>query len=128
MSMTWKRAVVDLPLGGAKGAIVCEPRRSSRAGQERLCRGWVRQMAGNLGPRLDVPAPEVMTPGQHMLWMLDELEAICGGRVPAFITGKPVGLGGVAWSSGGDWLRRRRRAPGTTTGNAATWCRSSIGA
>jgi glutamate dehydrogenase (NAD(P)+) len=94
MLMTWKCAVVDLPLGGAKGAIVCDPRSLSLAEQERLCRGWVRQMARNLGPQLDVPAPDVMTSGQHMLWMLDEFEAIFGGRVPAFITGKPVGLGG----------------------------------
>jgi glutamate dehydrogenase (NAD(P)+) len=94
MLMTWKCAVVDLPLGGAKGAIVCDPRSLSLAEQERLCRGWVRQMARNLGPHLDVPAPDVMTSSQHMLWMLDEFEAIFGGKVPAFITGKPVGLGG----------------------------------
>jgi glutamate dehydrogenase (NAD(P)+) len=94
MLMTWKCAVVDVPLGGAKGAIVCDPRRLSLAEQERLCRGWVRQMARNLGPALDVPAPDVMTSGQHMLWMLDEFEAIFGARVPSFITGKPVGLGG----------------------------------
>ena len=96
MLMTWKCAVVDLPLGGAKGAIVCDPRSLSLAEQERLCRGWVRQMARNLGPHLDVPAPDVMTSGQHMLWMLDEFEAIFGARMPAFITGKPVGLGGSA--------------------------------
>jgi glutamate dehydrogenase (NAD(P)+) len=53
-------------------------------------------MARNLGPHLDVPAPDVMTSGQHMLWMLDEFEAICGAKMPAFITGKPVGLGGSA--------------------------------
>lgn len=94
MLMTWKCAVVDLPLGGAKGAVVCDPRRLSLGEQERLCRGWVRLMARNLGPSLDVPAPDVMTSGQHMLWMLDEYEAIVGARVPAFITGKPVGLGG----------------------------------
>ena len=89
-----KSAVVDLPLGGAKAAIVCDPRSLSLAEQERLCRGWVRQMARNLGPQLDVPAPDVMPSGQHMLWMLDEFETIFGAKVPAFITGKPVGLGG----------------------------------
>jgi glutamate dehydrogenase (NAD(P)+) len=94
MLMTWKCAVVDLPLGGAKGAVVCDPRTLSLGEQERLCRGWVRQMARNLGPGLDIPAPDVMTSGQHMLWMLDEYEAIVGAKVPAFITGKPVGLGG----------------------------------
>jgi glutamate dehydrogenase (NAD(P)+) len=94
MLMTWKCAVMNLPLGGAKGAIVCDPHRLSMAEQERMCRGWVRQMAGNLGPALDVPAPDVMTSAQHMLWMLDEFEAIHGMKVPAFITGKPVGMGG----------------------------------
>ena len=94
MLMTWKCAVVGLPLGGAKGAIVCDPRRLSLAEQERLCRGWVRQMAPNLGPALDVPAPDVMTSSQHMLWMLDEFETISGSKAPAVITGKPVGIGG----------------------------------
>ena len=95
MLMTWKCAVVDLPLGGAKGAIVCDPRTMSLGEQERLCRGWVRQMARSLGPTVDVPAPDMMTSGQHMLWMLDEFEAIHGGKAPGFITGKPVGMGGL---------------------------------
>ena len=94
MLMTWKCAVMNLPLGGAKGAIVCDPRALSPGEQERLCRGWVRQMAANLGPALDVPAPDVMTSAQHMLWMLDEFETIHGVKVPGFITGKPVGMGG----------------------------------
>jgi glutamate dehydrogenase (NAD(P)+) len=94
MLMTWKCAVADLPLGGAKGAIVCDPRTLSRSEQERLCRGWIRQMARNLGPALDIPAPDIMTSSRHMLWMLDEYEAIMGTRTPAFITGKPSGLGG----------------------------------
>lgn len=94
MLMTWKCAVMNLPLGGAKGAIACDARALSAGEQERLCRGWVRQMAGNLGPALDVPAPDMMTSGQHMLWMLDEFEAIHGTKLPGFITGKPVGMGG----------------------------------
>jgi glutamate dehydrogenase (NAD(P)+) len=94
MWMTWKCAVVDIPLGGAKGGVVCDPHNLSAREQERLCRGWVRQIARNVGPTLDVPAPDVMTNAQHMLWMLDEFEALHGGRFPGFITGKPVGLGG----------------------------------
>jgi glutamate dehydrogenase (NAD(P)+) len=94
MWMTWKCAVLDLPLGGAKGLVVCDPRSLSVGEQERLCRGWVRQMARNLGPLLDVPAPDVMTSSQHMLWMLDEFEVIHGTKLPGFITGKPVGMGG----------------------------------
>jgi glutamate dehydrogenase (NAD(P)+) len=92
--MTWKCAVVDLPLGGAKGGVVCDPHNLSEREQEQICRGWVRQMARNLGPRTDVPAPDVMTSSQHMLWMLDEYEGIRGAKLPGFITGKPVSVGG----------------------------------
>lgn len=94
MWMTWKTAAVDVPLGGSKGGIICDPHDLSLNEQERLCRGWVRQIARNVGPVLDVPAPDVMTNAQHMLWMLDEYEVIFGGRYPGFITGKPVGSGG----------------------------------
>jgi glutamate dehydrogenase (NAD(P)+) len=94
MWMTWKCAVVDIPLGGGKGGIICDPRNLTENEQERLCRGWVRQLAKDVGPFIDVPAPDVMTNGKHMLWMLDEFELIHGGRFPGFITGKPVGMGG----------------------------------
>jgi glutamate dehydrogenase (NAD(P)+) len=94
MWMTWKCAVVDIPLGGGKGGVICDPHNLSRGEQERICRGFVRQMGRNMGPDLDVPAPDVMTTAQHMLWMLDEFEAIRGCRQPGFITGKPVAVGG----------------------------------
>lgn len=94
MWMTWKCAVVDIPLGGGKGGIICDPHHLSQGEQERLCRGYVRQLARNMGPVLDVPAPDVMTNGQHMLWMMDEFEALYGGHYPGAITGKPVGMGG----------------------------------
>ena len=94
MWMTWKCAVVDIPLGGAKGGVICDPHNLSQREQEQICRGWVRQVAKNVGPITDVPAPDVMTNAQHMLWMLDEFETIHGGRYPGFITGKPVGMGG----------------------------------
>jgi len=92
--MTWKCAVVDIPLGGGKGGVICDPHNLSMREQEQICRGWVRQMAKNVGPVNDVPAPDVMTSAQHMLWMLDEFETIHGGKYPGFITGKPVGMGG----------------------------------
>lgn len=92
--MTWKCAVVDIPLGGAKGGIICDPHNMSMAEQERLCRGYVRQLSKVMGPVVDVPAPDVMTNGQHMLWMMDEYETINGGHYPGTITGKPVGMGG----------------------------------
>lgn len=94
MWMTWKCAVVDIPLGGGKGGVVCDPRTMSLGEQERLCRGFIRQSFSQLGPNIDVPAPDVMTNGQHMLWMMDEFEVLAGGHYPGFITGKPVGSGG----------------------------------
>jgi glutamate dehydrogenase len=94
MWMTWKCAIVDLPLGGSMGGVVCDPHDLSSAEQERICRGWVRQIATNLGPAWDVPAPDLMTTPQHMLWMLDEYEALHSQKSPGFITGKPVGMGG----------------------------------
>lgn len=96
MWMSWKCAIADLPLGGGKGWIDGDPRLLSAAEQAQLCRGWVRQMAAHVGADADVPAPDVMSTGQHMAWMLDELETIRGRREPGFITGKPLGLGGSA--------------------------------
>jgi glutamate dehydrogenase len=94
MWMTWKCSVVDIPLGGAKGGVICDPHDLSPREQEQICRGWVRRIARDIGPANDVPAPDVMTNEQHMLWMLDEWEVIHGRRAPGFITGKPVSLGG----------------------------------
>ena len=94
MWMTWKCSVVDLPLGGSKGGVICDPHNLSLREQEQICRGWVRKVAKDVGPLIDVPAPDVMTSAQHMLWMLDEFEAIHGAKYPGFITGKPVGMGG----------------------------------
>ena len=94
MWMTWKCAVVDIPLGGAKGGIVFDPRTLSETEQERLCRGYVKQVWQNMGPTTDVPAPDVMSSAKHMLWMLDEYESIVGTMQPGAITGKPVGMGG----------------------------------
>ncbi|MCL2495230.1 MAG: Glu/Leu/Phe/Val dehydrogenase [Oscillospiraceae bacterium] len=94
MWMTWKTAVVDIPLGGGKGGVICDPREMSQGEQERLCRGYIRQLYSQVGPDVDVPAPDVMTNGQHMIWMMDEYEALMGARSPGVITGKPVGMGG----------------------------------
>ncbi len=92
--MTWKTAVVDIPLGGGKGGVICDPRQLSMREQELICRGWVRQVVRLVGPTQDVPAPDVMTNGQHMIWMLDEYEKLTGTKAPGFITGKPLGSGG----------------------------------
>ena len=94
MWMTWKTACVDIPLGGGKGGVICDPRVLSMREQELVCRGFVRQVWKTLGPIQDVPAPDVMTNSQMMIWMLDEYEKITGMKYPGFITGKPVGSGG----------------------------------
>jgi glutamate dehydrogenase (NAD(P)+) len=92
--MTWKTSVVDIPLGGGKGGIVCNPKELSESEKERLARAYVRALARALGPTRDVPAPDVYTTPQIMAWMLDEYETIEGECRPGFITGKPIPLGG----------------------------------
>ena len=94
MWMTWKCAVVDLPLGGAKGGVTVDAASLSRDEKEKLCRGWIKQLYRNLGPRLDVPAPDVGTTAQMMGWMMDEYSRSVGQFTPGVITGKPVGSGG----------------------------------
>jgi glutamate dehydrogenase (NAD(P)+) len=92
--MTWKCAVVDIPLGGGKGGIAVDPSTLSDREKERLCRGWIDQMWKNIGPRTDVPAPDVGTTPQMMGWMMDEYSKLVGQYTPGVITGKPLGGGG----------------------------------
>ena len=94
MWMTWKCAVVDIPLGGSKGGVIVDPVTLTVTEKERLCRGWVDQIWKYLGPRIDVPAPDVGTTPQMMSWMMDEYSKIHGEYVPGIITGKPVRGGG----------------------------------
>jgi glutamate dehydrogenase (NAD(P)+) len=92
--MTWKTAVVDIPLGGSKGGVVCSPKNMSPGELERLSRGYMRRVAHVIGPEKDVPAPDVYTTPEIMAWMLDEYETITGRHLPGVITGKPVPLFG----------------------------------
>ena len=92
--MTWKCAVADIPLGGGKGGIIVDPSTLSVGEKERLCRGWVQKMWKNIGPRQDVPAPDVGTTGQMMAWMMDEYSKLVGQYTPGVFTGKPLGGGG----------------------------------
>lgn len=94
--MTWKTAVVDIPLGGGKGGVICNPKEMSQGELERLSRAYIRQIARILGPELDVPAPDVYTTPQIMAWMMDEYSTIVGHNAPGVITGKPIPLGGSA--------------------------------
>jgi glutamate dehydrogenase (NAD(P)+) len=92
--MTWKTAVVDIPLGGGKGGVICDPKGMSRGELERLSRGYMRKVAYFIGPDRDVPAPDVNTTPDVMAWMMDEYEVITGRHLPGAITGKPVHLFG----------------------------------
>ncbi len=92
--MTWKCAIMDLPLGGGKGGVICNPKNMSRSELERLSRAYIRQVGRILGPHTDVPAPDVYTDAQIMAWMMDEFSAMHGYNVPGMITGKPLCLGG----------------------------------
>lgn len=92
--MTWKTAVVDIPLGGGKGGVICNPKALSEMEKERLARAYIRAIARTLGVTKDVPAPDVYTTPQIMAWMMDEFEIIAGEKHPGVITGKPLPLGG----------------------------------
>ncbi|HEY8488366.1 MAG TPA: Glu/Leu/Phe/Val dehydrogenase, partial [Thermaerobacter sp.] len=92
--MTFKCALLGLPYGGAKGGVICDPRELSRRELEELSRGYIRALAGFIGPDRDIPAPDVNTSDQVMGWMLDEFSRITCHPNPAVITGKPLVLGG----------------------------------
>jgi glutamate dehydrogenase len=94
MWMTWKTAVADIHLGGGKGGVAVDPATLSIYEQEKLCRGWIDQIHRNIGPRQDVPAPDVGTNPRMMGWMMDEYSKLSGQFTPGVITGKPVGGGG----------------------------------
>ena len=94
--MTWKTAVVDIPLGGGKGGIICNPKEMSLGELERLSRAYIRAIGHYIGEEIDVPAPDVYTTPQIMAWMMDEYAVIRGYNVPGVITGKPLPLGGSA--------------------------------
>ena len=92
--MTWKTAIVDLPLGGGKGGVICDPKNMSEGEKERLARAYIRAISREIGIKKDVPAPDVYTNGQIMAWMMDEYESISQEHHPGVITGKPLALGG----------------------------------
>ena len=92
--MTWKCAVADIPLGGGKGGVICDPSALSSGEKEQICRGWVGAMWKNIGPRNDVPAPDIGTTPLMMGWMMDEYSRLVGQYTPGVFTGKPIGSGG----------------------------------
>jgi glutamate dehydrogenase (NAD(P)+) len=92
--MTWKCSLLDLPLGGAKGGVICNPKEMSTGELERLSRGYIRAVYQFIGPERDVPAPDVYTTPQIMAWMMDEYSVIMGKSQFGVITGKPLSIGG----------------------------------
>jgi glutamate dehydrogenase/leucine dehydrogenase len=93
--MTWKCAVVNIPYGGAKGGITCEPKKMSVGELERLTRAYTRAMAEVFGPDKDIPAPDMGTSAREMAWIVDEYSRLNKGNfIPAVVTGKPLELGG----------------------------------
>src|SRR3989338_2252776 len=109
--MTLKCAVVNLPYGGAKGGIMIEPDRFSQQELERISRGYIRETYNFIGPRIDIPAPDVNTDSKMIAWMLDEHEKLEGKHTPDAITGKPIALHGskardFSTSMGGAYVLR----------------------
>ena len=94
--MTWKCSLVDLPLGGGKGGVICNPKEMSQGELERLSRAYIDQVWRIIGPEKDIPAPDVYTNPQIMAWMMDEYSKLCGKNQFGVITGKPLALGGSA--------------------------------
>jgi glutamate dehydrogenase (NAD(P)+) len=92
--MTWKCALLDLPLGGGKGGVICNPKEMSPSELERLSRAYIRAVYQFIGPERDVPAPDVYTTPQMMAWMMDEYSTIAGKSKFGVITGKPLAIGG----------------------------------
>ena len=94
MLQTWKNALVDLPFGGAKGGVVCEPKKLSLGEKERLTRRYTSEIIPIIGPQHDIPAPDAGTDGQVMAWVLDTYSMMTGHQALGVVTGKPIALGG----------------------------------
>jgi len=94
MWMTWKCAVVDIPFGGAKGGVLCNPKQMSRSELERLTRRYATEINILIGPASDIPAPDVYTDPQVMAWIMDTYSMHAGYTVPEVVTGKPLSIGG----------------------------------
>jgi len=94
MWMTWKTAIVNLPYGGSKGGVICNPKEMSERELEALSRGYIRAIGRFIGPEKDIPAPDVYTNPQIMAWMMDEYSKLVGYNAFGVITGKPIEVGG----------------------------------
>ncbi|MBI4236177.1 MAG: Glu/Leu/Phe/Val dehydrogenase [Chloroflexi bacterium] len=103
MWMSWKCALMNLPYGGAKGGVVCDPHKMSRGELERMTRRYAAEISIIIGPEVDIPAPDLNTDGQIMAWIMDTYSMTRGYSVPGVVTGKPVSVGGTVgrWEATG---------------------------
>jgi glutamate dehydrogenase/leucine dehydrogenase len=92
--MTWKTAVVNVPFGGAKGGVICDPKRMSKSELERMTRRYSSEILPLIGPDQDIPAPDVYTDSQTMAWIMDTYSMMKGHTIPGVVTGKPISIGG----------------------------------
>src|SRR4030088_2354711 len=92
--MTWKTATVNVPFGGAKGGVICDPKRMSKSELERMTRRYASEILPIIGPSMDIPAPDVYTDSQTMAWIMDTYSMMVGQTLPGGVTGKPISIGG----------------------------------
>src|SRR2546430_2193140 len=92
--MTWKTATVNVPFGGAKGGVICDPKRMSKSELERMTRRYASEILPLIGPAQDIPAPDVYTDAQTMAWIMDTYAMTIGHAAHGVVTGKPVSIGG----------------------------------
>src|SRR5208282_1934226 len=97
--MTWKTAAVNLPFGGAKGGVICDPKRMSKSELERMTRRYASEILPFIGPDMDIPAPDIYTDAQTMAWMMDTYAMTTGHASHGVVTGKPMSIGGSAGSA-----------------------------
>ena len=115
--MTWKTAVVNVPFGGAKGGIICDPKRMSKSELERMTRRFASEILPLIGPDQDIPAPDVYTDSQTMAWIMDTYSMMRGHTIPGVVTGKPISIGGSARTSA---THCRGSVVNATSGSRAT--------
>ena len=105
MWMTWKCALMNIPFGGAKGGIACNPKALSRSELQKMTRRFTSEIINEIGPEKDIPAPDVGTDGAVMAWIFDTYSMNKGHSVLGVVTGKPLNIGGSLGSAGGDGAR-----------------------
>src|SRR2546427_4381229 len=98
--MTWKTATVNVPFGGAKGGVICDPKRMSKSELERMTRRYASEILPIIGPSMDIPAPDVYTDAQIMAWIMDTYAMTIGHSAHGVVTGKPISIGGSQGGGG----------------------------